>query len=108
MRLSVSIGAALLAGATAVCAQAERERIFPNAEAAKAARAKAAKACAGKEGIERGECLRRETCAQAPDPAQCDARVKEAIAKRERMREACKDKKGDEYRACLRAERGKT
>ena len=93
MRLSLVIGTAVLAASTGLYAQGDD---------------KAAKACEGKQGAERGDCMRRETCAQAKDPAQCEARIKEAAAKRDRIREACKDKKGEEQRACIRAERGKT
>jgi len=49
-----------------------------------------------------------EVCAQAKDPAQCEAHIKEAVAKREKIREACKGKAGEEYRACVREQRGKT
>jgi hypothetical protein len=52
--------------------------------------------------------VQREACAQAKDPAQCEARAKEGMAKREKAREACKDRKGDDYRACIREQRSKT
>jgi hypothetical protein len=106
MGLSFVIASALLAASTLAYGQADDKAA--RRQQLHGAHQKALKACEGKEGVERSECMRRETCAQAADPAQCEARVKEAMAKRDKIREACKDKKGDEYRACIRAERGKT
>jgi hypothetical protein len=51
--------------------------------------------------------MRRELCAQTKDPAQCEARAKEAMAKREKAREACKGKQGDDLRACMREQLGR-
>jgi hypothetical protein len=41
-------------------------------------------------------------CAQAKDPAKCNAQAKERQARREKVREACKDKRGDDRKACAR------
>ena len=75
----------------------------------KAAAEKARKACEGKEGAERRDCMRRELCAQSKDPAACEAKAKEARqkidAERARIRAACKGKEGDELRACVREQR---
>ena len=101
MRLSLLIGAALLAASTTLFAQVDRQQI-------RDARAKALKACEGKAGDERRACMRRETCAQAKDPAQCEARINEAAARRAKIREACEDRQGEERRACIREHRGKT
>jgi hypothetical protein len=51
--------------------------------------------------------MRTEMCAQSKDPKGCEAKAKEAAARRDKVREACKDKKGDEFRACAREQRGK-
>lgn len=43
----------------------------------RAARDEARKACEGKQGPERRECMTKSVCAKAPDPARCEARAKE-------------------------------
>jgi Spy/CpxP family protein refolding chaperone len=50
-------------------------------------RAKAAKACEGKHGGERRDCMRHEICAQAKDPKACQARAEKAKAERRKARE---------------------
>ena len=45
-------------------------------------RAKASKACEGKQGGERHQCMRHEICAQAKDPKACEARAEQAKAER--------------------------
>src|SRR5881396_2922636 len=52
----------------------------------KAAHGKAEKACAGKQGDARRDCMRHEMCAQAKDPAQCEARAKEAHERRQQKK----------------------
>ena len=111
MKLPVILAACLLAASTVSFAQA------PQGDAAKAPRkarfdcsqAKDPKACEGKEGAERRDCMRRELCAQSKDPAACEAKAKEARqkidAERARIRAACKGKEGDELRACVREQR---
>ena len=70
------------------------------------AAAKQAKAaCDAKQGDEKRECMRKEICAQAKDPAQCAAKTKAQAEKRQQAREVCKDKKGDEIKACLQEQR---
>jgi hypothetical protein len=119
MRLSLVIGAALVAASALAHAQSPqgdaKARRFdcsqakdPKACEERLAKAKAVRqACDGKQGSERRDCLQREYCAQAQDKTQCEARVKEAFTRRERIVEACKDKKGEEHRACLREQRSK-
>jgi hypothetical protein len=68
---------------------------------------KARKACASQQGEERAACMRREICAQAKDPKECESHAKRAQAQREKMREACKDKQGEARRACFREQRAK-
>ena len=103
MRLSIPLfGAALLAASTVLLAQA------PQDSAAKAARGSARKACEGKSGDERRECLRRELCRQSQDPAQCEARSKQAAERRAQVHAACQGKQGEELRACLREQRARS
>ena len=125
MKLPVLLAACLLASSTAFaqapqgdaakaprkarfdCSQAKDPKLCEeNRAKLKAAHEKAAKACEGKAGGERQDCMRREMCAQSKDPARCEAAVKERAARREKAREACKDKKGDELKACMREQRG--
>ena len=59
------------------------ERRAKGREAAK----KAHTACDSKAGDERRDCMRKELCAQAKDPAQCEARAKERVEKRKQRDE---------------------
>ena len=89
------------------CSQAKDPKACEeNRAKLKAAHEKAAKACEGKAGGERHDCMRREMCAQSKDPAKCEAAVKERAARRDKAREACKDKKGEDLQACMREQRG--
>jgi hypothetical protein len=128
MRLSLMIGAALLAASAAVHAQAPqpegKARRFDCSQAKdpkaceegmskrKAERERVRKACESKTGDERSACVRREWCAAAKDPKACEEKMahkahsNEGKAARDKIREACKDKKGDDYRACIREKRG--
>jgi hypothetical protein len=127
MRLSLLIGAALVAAGTVAHAQAPqgdapKARRFDCSQAkdpkaceerrakAREMHAKAVKACEASKGkdAEYRDCMRRELCAQTADPAKCEAQAKARSAQREKVREACKDKTGDELRACIRRERGKS
>jgi hypothetical protein len=108
MRLALLIGAALVAASTALYAQApQADDKAARRQQLKDAHEKARKACEGKQGDERRDCMRREMCAQAKDPAKCEAHAKEAMAQREKVREACKDRKGDELKACIREQHGR-
>ncbi len=73
----------------------------------RAAHEKAKVACEGKQGPERGECMRVQMCAQAQNPAQCEARAKEQAERRRQAMQACEGKQGDEMKACMQAQRGK-
>jgi hypothetical protein len=73
----------------------------------RAAHEKAKVACEGKQGPERGECMRVQMCAQAQNPAQCEARAKEQAERRRQAMQACQGKQGDEMKACMQAQRGK-
>lgn len=126
MKLPVLLAACLLASSTAFaqapqgdaakaprkarfdCSQAKDPKACQeNAAKLKAAHEKAVKACDGKKGGERHDCMRREMCAQSMDPAKCEAGVKERAARRAKVLEACKDKTGDERKACIREQRAK-
>ena len=72
----------------------------------RAARDKARKACEGKTGDERRDCMEKSFCSEAQDPAKCEANLKQRAERRREIREACKDKKGDELKACIREYRG--
>ena len=109
MRLSLLIGSALLAASSFTYAQAPAADASRGAEAKKERRAKmqemrakAAKACEGQQGDAQKSCMRKEMCAQAKDPASCEARAKAGAERRARAREACKDKPEAERRACMR------
>ena len=70
--------------------QAMEERDSGNAKDAlakfKAAHSSAEKACEGKQGDARRDCMRHEMCAQAKDPAKCEARAKAARERREQKK----------------------
>ncbi len=131
MKLSLLIGSALLAASTFIYAQtppadagkgdAPKHRRFdcskakdPKACEERAAKmkerrakmqemhSKAAKACEGQQGDAQKSCMRKEMCAQAKDPAQCEARAKAGAERRAKAREACKDKPEADRRACMR------
>jgi hypothetical protein len=67
---------------------------------------KARAACDAKQGDERRDCMRKEMCAGASDPAKCEARAKDRMAMRQKAMEECKAKGGD-MRACMREQRGR-
>ena len=121
MRVPAIIGAALLAASFGLHAQApkdesksQRQQLREQVRKAceqrfakgRQAHGKARKACEGKEGEARRECMRTELCAQSKDPAKCEAQAKEWMAKRDQAHEACKGKSGDEQRACMREQMG--
>jgi hypothetical protein len=100
MKLAMLIGAALLAGASALHAQVDRQQL-------KAAHAKALKACEGKAGDEHRACVRREMCAQSKDPKACQeryAKADAAKAARAKAAAACEGKHGAERTDCMRRE----
>jgi hypothetical protein len=71
-------------------------------EKARATFEKARKACEGRSGDERRECMTKSLCADTKDPGRCEARMKAGAERRREMREACKGKKGDELKSCIR------
>lgn len=71
-------------------------------EKIRAAHDKASKACEGKQGAERRDCMRHEMCGQAKDPKACEARAEKAKAAMQKARKACEGKQGQERRDCMR------
>ena len=66
---------------------------------------KAAKACEGKQGGERRECMRKEMCAQSKDPKGCEEHAAKMKAALQTARKACEGKpEGQERRDCVRQE----
>jgi len=49
--------------------------------------------------------MSHEMCASSKDPAKCEARLKEAVARRDQIREACKGKTGEDLKSCVREQR---
>jgi hypothetical protein len=70
----------------------------------RAARHKAAQACKGTRGDARHECMEREMCAQATDPAKCNARVSKLRGAHQKAVETCKSAQPDKHRDCMRHE----
>jgi Spy/CpxP family protein refolding chaperone len=131
MRLSMFLGAALLAATPLLHAQAPKDDAdkaksrpafshrmdcskAQDPKACEERRAKmkgahenAKKACEAQKGEGHRECMQREMCAQAKDPKACEAQVAKRKANRERIRDACKGKQGEELKTCVREQRGK-
>jgi hypothetical protein len=118
MRLTLMLGAALLAATTALHAQAPADsgkgrHRFDCSQAkdpkaceerlakARAAHAQARKSCEGKSGDEHAACMRQQMCASAKDPKACEERAAKARPVIEKARQACAAKKGSEHRDCM-------
>ena len=70
------------------CSQAKDPKACEERRAKmKEMRGKASKACEGKQGGERHDCMRHEICAQAKDPKACEARAEKARAERRKARQ---------------------
>jgi hypothetical protein len=104
MRLAMTIGAALLAAATALHAQTDDKSA--RRQAAKEAHQKAMKACEGQKGEARAGCLQKEMCAASKDPKACEERIAKARAGGQKAAKACEASKGDRgaHRECMRRE----
>ena len=68
------------------------------------ARQKAAQACKGTRGDARHECMERQMCARAKDPAKCNARVSKLRGDYRKAVETCKSAQPDKQRDCMRHE----
>ena len=115
--------------------EAQKKERLERREKMRSAHQEAMKACEGKQGEERHKCMTQSMCAKAPnpqecekraagrhgkmkerhakacaeakDPAKCEAERKERMASRQKAREACKGKEGDALKSCIREQRGK-
>ena len=70
----------------------------------KAARAEAEKACQGKAGQERADCMRQSFCSGAKDPKACEeraAKMGEMKSAHRDARAACQGKTGAEHEQCM-------
>ena len=70
----------------------------------RAARQKAAQACKGTRNEARLDCMEREMCAQAKDPAKCNARASKLRSAHQKAVETCKSAQPDKHRDCMRHE----
>jgi hypothetical protein len=117
MKLRTALFAAALAVASSPlfaqphgldCSQAKDPRVCEERVAKmKAARAEAEKACQGKAGQERSECMTKHMCAQASDPKSClerAARMRDARSARQDARATCRGKAGAEHEQCMAKE----
>src|SRR6266571_4221876 len=105
------IGVLLLAASTGVfaepvdCSKAkDPARCEQRVEKFKAAHSSAEKACAGKQGDARRDCMRNQMCAQAKDPKACVERTAKMKAAHGKAGKACAGKQGDARRDCMRNE----
>jgi len=118
MRLTMMLGAALLAATTALHAQApsdsgQGKRRFDCSQAKdpkaceermakmKAAHQKAQAACEGKSGDAHRDCMRSQMCSQAKDPKACEERAAKVRPAIEKARKTCEGKKATEHRDCM-------
>ena len=105
------LAAALLAAAPGVHAQAQKgfdcsQAKDPKAceerrEKMRAAYTQAEKACEGRQGAERRECMMKEMCAQAKDAKACEARMSRMKDSARGARAACEGKRGEEHDECM-------
>jgi hypothetical protein len=108
MRLASSVGAALLAAATALHAQTEDMSAKRAAAKDKEARARIAKACEptrSRGPTAHRDCLQRERCKGTPDQKACLERFAKANAAHDKAAAACageKSKGEAPYQACMR------
>jgi hypothetical protein len=68
------------------------------------ARKKAAAACKGERGDAHRDCMQREMCAQAKDPAKCNERVAKIRETHAKAAENCKSAQPDKHRECMQHE----
>jgi len=67
----------------------------------KATHAQAEKACEGRQGAERRECMVKSMCAQQKDPKACEERASKAKGMHRDARAACEGKQGAEHQECM-------
>jgi hypothetical protein len=76
----------------------------PGPEKVRAAREKAAQACKERKGEAHTDCMQREMCAQAKDPARCNERAANVREAHKKAAENCKSAQPDKHRECMRHE----
>jgi len=87
------------------CSQAKDPKACEERRAKmRAARDRADKACQGKQGVERRDCMRRELCAQSQDPKGCEDHAAKMKARMQAARKACEGQPAGERRECVRQE----
>ena len=116
-RLSLLLGAALLAGSFALQAQTPPAGAGPEAQKGRSERhaqmrehmKSAMESCKGKD--DRRACMQEQMCAKAQDPAKCQAegkaRMTRHMEERQKAHEACNGKRGDDLMKCLETQRPK-
>jgi hypothetical protein len=73
-------------------------------EKVRAAHKKAAGACKDTKGDAHRDCMQREMCAQAKDPAKCNERIAKMRDAHSKAEEICKSAQPDKHRDCMRHE----
>ncbi len=73
-------------------------------EKVRAAHKKAAEACKDTKGDAHRDCMQREMCAQAKDPAKCNERAAKMRDAHKKAEETCKSAQPDKHRDCMRHE----
>jgi hypothetical protein len=73
-------------------------------EKVRAAHKKAAEACKDTKGDAHRDCMQREMCAQAKEPAKCNERVSKMRDAHQKAAETCKSAQPDKHRDCMRHE----
>jgi hypothetical protein len=73
-------------------------------EKVRAAHQKAAEACKDTKGDAHRDCMQREMCAQAKEPAKCNERVSKMRDAHQKAAETCKSAQPDKHRDCMRHE----
>src|SRR5439155_1915071 len=101
------IGVLLLAASTSVFAErgdCSKAKDPARCEERVAKMKAAKKACEGKQGDARHDCMRKEMCARAEDPKACMERTAKMKAAHGKAEKACAGKQGDARRDCMRHE----
>jgi len=94
-----------LAQAPSSGAPAEKRALSPEQkQKVHEARKKAADACKSERGDAHRDCMQREMCAQAKDPAKCSERVAKIREAHKKAAENCKSAQPDKHRECMRHE----
>ena len=94
-----------LAQAPSPGAPGEKRALSPEQkQKVREARKNAADACNSQQGDAHRDCMQREMCAQAKDPARCTERVAKIREAHAKAAENCKSAQPDKHRECMRHE----